>query len=271
LQYKCINIICDWVCFVNFCLFIFFLDLEDQDFWRLSGIFRDVFLTSVPNVGIWDIYAAPDVDFTSGDGTITLYYSTVNHGSSQVSGYTLRVSVVDPNNRTASAAQQFTLTNFATGYSETHEISTKITIQNVQLWSSEFPLAYGVQVELLDGSGTVVEAYRLPLGFRKLVANGNTLYFNNKKMKIRGVNRHEMVPTLGYTVPRDYGVKDLTLMKQAHVNFIRTCHYPNDIRVYEEANRFGLMILDECNVVCDFLSIRYLVFEIYHFSRNHMV
>jgi beta-galactosidase len=72
------------------------------------------------------------------------------------------------------------------------ELSTKITIQNAILWSSDHPLAYGVLVELLDSSGNVIEAYRLPLGFRKLEARGNTIYFNNKKLKIRGVNRYNL-------------------------------------------------------------------------------
>jgi beta-galactosidase len=89
--------------------------MEDQDYWRMSGIFRDVFLTAVPSIGLWDIYCAPDVNFTSGQGTITVYYSSSNHQNSQVSGYALRIGVVNPNNETVFAARDFTLASFPTG------------------------------------------------------------------------------------------------------------------------------------------------------------
>jgi beta-galactosidase/beta-glucuronidase len=84
--------------------------------WRLSGIFRDVFVVAVPSVGIWDIFAAPDVDFASGSGSIRVYYSTSNHGAAEVGGYNLRVGVVDPKNETAVASETFPLTPFPTGF-----------------------------------------------------------------------------------------------------------------------------------------------------------
>jgi hypothetical protein len=107
-----------YVCYVTLHYVVvcyFGTDLEDQDMWRFSGIIRDVFLTAVPSVGLWDIYAAPSVDFERGSGNIRIYYSSVNHGTNEASGYKLRVGFVNPNNETATATQTFDLASFTPG------------------------------------------------------------------------------------------------------------------------------------------------------------
>lgn len=132
-------------------------------------------------------------------------------------------------------------------------ILPEIKIDNVRLWYNETPEQYEVQVSLRK-DGRVVEAYSLPVGFRKIEVSGKRILFNGKPLKIRGVNRHEFSPDQGYVVPTSQMIHEIQLMKQANINFVRTSHYPNDPRWYELCNQYGLMILDEANVESHGLS-----------------
>ncbi|UOY04950.1 DUF4981 domain-containing protein [Muricauda sp. SCSIO 64092] len=225
--------------------------LEDQDFWRLSGIFRDVFIRAVPRVTLWDVYARPTVDPTNYRGTLTLHYSSANFTGNKRKGHTISIAVLSPEGKEV-AKKNYKIEMLDSGF-EKEVIMAPIDLGKVELWFEETPVQYSALVELKQ-KGKTVEVYNLPVAFRKIEASGNAIFLNGKKMKIRGVNRHEFSPDQGWVVSKEAMARDLELMKQANVNFVRNAHYPNDPRWYELCDQYGMMIMDEANIESHGLS-----------------
>ena len=223
--------------------------LEDQDFWRLSGIFRDVFIRAVPKISLWDIYAQPELDLSSHKGKINLHYTPANFTEKRDSDY--NISVFSPLGKKL-VNKNFKIKDFAPGFGKESKLPA-IELDTVQLWYDESPIQYKVLVEL-SKKGKTIEAYKLPVAFRKIEVDGNKILLNGKKFKIRGVNRHEFSPDQGWVISKEEMIKDLELMKQGNVNFIRNAHYPNDPRWYELCNQYGIMIMDEPNIESHGLS-----------------
>ncbi len=226
--------------------------LEDQDFWRLSGIFRDVFLRVVPKVTLWDVYAHPQVDKTLQNGQVTLQVTPANFTNSEAKGLSVNMSLLDPNRMAVMKTETFPIDPVKPGFNK-ERLLTPVEISNVQLWNPEKPQQYTALIEL-HHEGQVIEAYSLPVGFRRLEVQGPRLIFNGHELKIRGVNRHELDPDQGYVMSRQRMIEDLRLMKQANINFMRTSHYPNDPRWYSLCDQMGVMVLDEANVETHDLS-----------------
>ena len=225
--------------------------LEDQDFWRLSGIFRDVFIRAVPKISLWDIYAQPELDLSSHKGKINLHYTPANFTEKRDSDYKINISVFSPLGKKL-VNKNFKIKDFAPGFGKESKLPA-IELDTVQLWYDESPIQYKVLVEL-SKKGKTIEAYKLPVAFRKIEVDGNKILLNGKKFKIRGVNRHEFSPDQGWVISKEEMIKDLELMKQGNVNFIRNAHYPNDPRCYELCNQYGIMIMDEPNIESHGLS-----------------
>lgn len=226
--------------------------LEDQDFWRFSGIYRDVFIRAVPPVALWDVYARPVTNVEESLGSLILHYSPVNFKGKDVSGLTIDVSVNDPDGKLVVNSKSFPVAPFSPGFG--HEMTLpEIRLGNVRLWTHEKPAEYKVGVVLKQGN-RIVEAYALPVGFRKLEVSGNTLLLNGKKFKVKGVNRHEFSPGQGWTISRHEMVRDLELMKQGNVNFVRNAHYPTGPEWYRLCDSYGMMVMDEANVESHGLS-----------------
>ena len=226
--------------------------LEDQDYWRLSGIFRDVFLRAVPKITLWDVYAQPEVDLQTDNGKLTLWVSPANFAKRTAKNLSLTVSVKSPTGEFLLQHKELKLPTVKNGFAPEMALQT-FDLGKIQKWFVENPVLYTVLVELKQ-KGKVIEAYRLPLAFRKMEVRGNVLSFNGKPLKIRGVNRHEFSPEQGWYVTAEEMEKDIRLMKQANVNFVRNAHYPNDPRWYELCDRYGMMVMDEANVESHGLS-----------------
>ncbi|MCU0404912.1 MAG: hypothetical protein MUE99_10240, partial [Chitinophagaceae bacterium] len=226
--------------------------LEDQDYWRLSGIYRDVFLRAVPKAALWDIYAQPQVDLATKAGKINLFYTTVNFTTKQADNLVLQVAVLSPSGQKVGNPFQKKLSPFASGFGVEIKAGT-IELNMVDLWFSENPQQYKVLVELTQ-NGKVIEAYQLPLAFRKMEVKGNVLLFNGIPLKIRGVNRHEFSPKQGWYITKEEMEMDIKLMKQANINFVRNAHYPTDPRWYELCDKYGMLVMDEANVESHGLS-----------------
>lgn len=220
--------------------------LEDQDYWRFSGLFRDVFIRAIPEIGLWDIYAKPEVDLETKCGRIQLHYSPVNFTQREEGNYKVSVSVTSLDGKTILAPKEYSLNAFPSGFG-VETILPEISLGPVSLWSDENSVRYTVEVEFKKGR-TVVETYNLPIAFREIEVRGNAVFLNGEKLKIRGVNRHEFSPDQGWTLSREEMVRDLKLMKQANINFVRAAHYPNDPRWYELCDQYGMMIVDEANI-----------------------
>ena len=225
--------------------------LEDQDMWRLSGIFRDVFLYTTPEVTVWDFEVQPELDAALTNANVALSYKLRNASSHSTDDLRLRLSLRDPEGHLAGASRNEPV-SAATGFSDGHFTST-VNVPHPLLWTSETPNVYSALVELIQ-DGRVIETRHTDIGFRKVEMRDQQFFVNGRSLKIKGVNRHEFDPATGYTTTRALMEQDIRLMKQANINFVRTCHYPNDPRWYELCNRMGLFVLDEANLETHGLS-----------------
>jgi len=208
--------------------------LEDQDMWRLNGIFRDVWLAALPLTHLHDLEArgvlAADLASATLEVTATLRGDTPT---------TLEAVLLDPDRVEVGTAT-------LDGADATREAS--IPVPSPRSWSSETPNCYTLLVRHLDASGGLLEVQRQTVGFRTVEIRDQQLWVNGVSIKIQGVNRHDDHPDFGYAVPYDAMERDIVLMKQHNVNTVRTSHYPNDSRFYELCNRHGLFVIDETDL-----------------------
>ncbi|MEQ8472575.1 MAG: glycoside hydrolase family 2 TIM barrel-domain containing protein [Marinoscillum sp.] len=209
--------------------------LEDQDFWRMSGIERDVFLLATPKTRIEDFAVKSDLDETYTHGLFGLGIDLKNHGEAD-RGAIVAVRLLDGETIVFEEEQQITTS-----------ASFSSTIENVRQWSAEFPNLYDLEIELKNG-GSTSQAITQKIGFRNVRVSGGQLKVNGKPVVIRGVNLHETHPVTGHVVDKATRIQDITLMKQHNINAIRTCHYPQDPVFYELCDKYGLYIVDEANI-----------------------
>ncbi|WP_043586430.1 glycoside hydrolase family 2 TIM barrel-domain containing protein [Geminisphaera colitermitum] len=220
--------------------------LEDQDMWRLSGIFRDVFLYRTPAVTVWDFYLHNPLSPDLRSADITLHYVLrCSAGISAALRLRLRLRAPD-------GQQQLLLDE---PVSSPQGTTSTVRFDAPQLWTHETPHLYDALVELVDAAtGGIIETRRADLGFRRVEIRDLQLCLNNRPLKVKGVNRHESHPLNGYVVTQADMERDLRLIKQANLNFVRTAHYPDDPRWYALCNRHGLLLMDEANVESHGLS-----------------
>ena len=210
-----------------------------------------MFIRAVPKISLWDIYAQPELDLSSHKGKINLHYTPANFTEKRDSDYKINISVFSPLGKKL-VNKNFKIKDFAPRFGKESKLPA-IELDTVQLWYDESPIQYKVLVEL-SKKGKTIEAYKLPVAFRKIEVDGNKILLNGKKFKIRGVNRHEFSPDQGWVISKEEMIKDLELMKRGNINFIRNAHYPNDPRWYELCDQYGIMIMDEPNIESHGLS-----------------
>ena len=212
--------------------------LEDQDMWRLSGIFREVQLWVRPLVHIADYHvtAMPDKDYSRAEVKTTV--SLCNAGKTSAKNLQ---TVLLLNGREVKGG----LKQLAAGDTTTVQMTS--LIDKPQLWSAETPHLYPFSLELRKADGTVVEHFDYHLGVKKVEVVGEVFKINGQNVKLRGVNRHDHHPVTGRWVDDATYEQDLRLMKQANVNFLRTSHYPDREYLYELCDRWGIYVMDEAN------------------------
>lgn len=218
--------------------------LEDQDFWRISGIERDVYLHAKPQLTIWDFFLKADLDskYTNGvfDGNITLRQfkgNVVKNGSVQVQLSDSTGKIV------------FTQTKkFQLAADTLMQIACKGVIKNVLKWSAESPTRYTCLITLSDEDGEVLAVTSEKIGFRKVEIRDAQLHVNGVPVLVKGVNRHEHDELLGHVPTKELMLSDIRLMKQNNINAVRTSHYPNDPYWLYLCDQFGLYVVDEANI-----------------------
>ena len=227
--------------------------LEDQDMWRLSGIFRDVFLYHTPGVSIWDSYINAPLDNNLQSAKVSVHYSLRNQ-TAVAGNLRIRLFLRGPDGKLTSQKPLLdeAVNKIDTGFNK-ERITASVIIRHPLLWTSETPNLYDALVELTQ-NGKVIEARRIDLGFRKIEIRDKQLFINGVSIKIKGVNRHESDPAGGYTITRRRMIQDITLIKQVNLNFVRTSHYSDDPRWYELCNRYGLFLMGENNLETHELS-----------------
>ncbi|TZF84984.1 DUF4981 domain-containing protein [Pedobacter sp. BS3] len=217
--------------------------LEDQDFFRMSGIERDVYLVSTPKVRIRDFFAHSGLDENYTNGKFSLDVDILNHLPKGASGYSVKVNLYDAGNKTVYTAEQ----PLSVKPSAQSTLSFSKDIPAVNQWSAENPYLYTLSIQLLK-DGKLVEATSTKTGFRTSEIKNGQLLVNGKPILIKGVNRHEHDPVLGHVITRDMMIKDIKLMKAFDINAVRTCHYPNDPLWYKLCDEYGLYLWDEANI-----------------------
>ncbi len=217
--------------------------LEDQDFWRLAGIFRDVYLLAVPQVHIRDYFVTTDLDRDYKDAQLNISADLKNYSSASANGYSVRVTMFGKTGKQVGSTLQSE--KIAMKDRENQLIKFSAKVENPDKWSSEFPNLYSLTFELLDPAGRVTEVLSNHIGFKKVEVRHQVLIINGVPVKLNGVNSHMQHPDLGHAMDDETIRKDLTLMKQFNVNCVRTSHYPPNIAYLDLADEMGIYIVDE--------------------------
>ncbi len=219
--------------------------LEGQDFWRISGIDREVSLHAAPPTHLRDAHVTADYDPTGGRGLAHLTAQLANRGLAAAGETTLEVELLDPSGAPAWAEPR-RLTAIV-GQGSEASVETRIEVGEALAWTAETPNLYRILLTLRGEDGPV-EATSLPLGFRRVETAGGQLLLNGRPITLFGVNRHEHDPQRGHVLDEASMVEDIRLMKSLNVNAVRTAHYPNLPRFYELTDRYGLYVVDEPNL-----------------------
>lgn len=216
--------------------------LECQDFWRLAGIKRDVWLYATSPVFLKDFFAVGGLDESYKDGILELSYTLKNTRKGKAA-VNLSFSLLNKENEEVWAERQKVVLS---GQKE-RTMNLKQVIRNCSHWTAETPDLYTllIGVEESDGSTTYSSC---KVGFRKVEVVNAQLLVNGVPIYIKGANRHEHHPRYGHYIPRETMEKDILLMKQFNINAIRTCHYPCDPYFYELCDKYGIYVVDEANI-----------------------
>lgn len=218
--------------------------LEDQDFWRLSGIYRDVVLWAAPKVELRDFEVHASLDAAYRDGKLSLSAAVRNLGATE-QAFTVSASLLDQSGKRVWSGPVGSNT-LAAG--EEKQVSMTQAILSPEQWSAEAPNLYTLQITTSDGRGNVFSVVPSRIGFRTSEIKDGQLLVNGRAVLLRGVNRHEFDPDLGQVVTRDRMLQDIRLMKQNNINAVRTCHYPNVPEWYALCDEYGLYVIDEANI-----------------------
>ena len=203
---------------------------EDQDFFRFSGIYRDVYLYAIPEVHVLDLKVQTLLDDTFSSADLDLTVKATKPGK-------VRVTLSKDGKELQSMEDVLG--------EESHYV---MKVENPALWSAETPVLYDLLLEVMDENGDVMEVIPQRVGFRRFEMKDHVMTLNGKRIVFKGVNRHEFSSVSGRHVSREELIKDLVTMKRNNINAIRTCHYPNAVGIYELCDEYGIYMIAECNL-----------------------
>lgn len=208
--------------------------LEDQDFWRFTGIAREVYLYARPQAHIADLFITPDLVNNYQDGTLEVKLNAVG-----AKGETVMFSLKDKEGKEVAAQTAKVGGN--------GEVKVNFNVKNPLKWTAETPNLYTLYTTLMDGK-QVAEVVPQRVGFRKVEIKNAQVLVNGQPVLFKGANRHELDPVTGYVVSMDRMLEDIRVMKELNINAVRTCHYPNDPRWYELCDIYGIYMVVEANI-----------------------
>ena len=204
--------------------------LEDQDFFRYSGVGRNCYLYSRNKKYIQDIRVTPDLDSNYTNGTLNVALNLNGSG-------TVELNLTDPAGKSVATAQ----------VNGNGQKSVVMDVSNPEKWTAETPNLYTLTATLKNGSNTL-EVIPVKVGFRKIELKGGQILVNGQPVLFKGADRHEMVPDGGYVVSRERMLQDILRMKQLNINAVRTCHYPDDNLWYDLCDQYGIYVVAEANI-----------------------
>jgi beta-galactosidase len=221
--------------------------LEDQDIWRLGGICRDVDLIARPKTFISDFFvkAMPDNGFNNAAVSIDLNIDNRApqdisglHFDAEITGYSKTGNFID-----------VVISKPVPVIPKLKQVSLQLNsiLKQPKLWTAETPDLYHLTVKLRNKKNEIIDVVECFFGVRKIEVRGDVFYINGQAVKLKGINRHEQHPRTGRHLSRQFMIRDMELMKQANINWIRTSHYPNDPLFYELCDQYGFYVMDEAN------------------------
>ena len=208
--------------------------IEDQDFWRFSGLFREVKLVTEPQAHVRDLFvhAAPEHDYQDGKLTVDVTFA-------QAAGQQVALTLYDADGKAVADAK---------AAADGDKATLALEIKDAKLWSAEHPYLYRALLEVRDAAGALVEVIPQNVGFREFKMEDGLMKINGQRIVFKGVNRHEFDCYRGRAIdPREIE-QDIITMKRNNINALRTSHYPNQSRIYELADIYGLYVIDETNM-----------------------
>ena len=220
--------------------------LEDQDFFRFSGIFRDVTLYAKPEVHVEDMWARAEVaeDCRRGSFSLDLRLSRGNDSgpdseNSEYPGYSVRWSLFDGDGRAVARDEAPAAGSLRFG---------PVAVEDVSLWDHHHPRLYHLEITVLGPHGSEVEAVPYDVGFRRIEIRDQVIRLNGKRLIINGVNRHEWNARTGRVIGMEDMIRDMEILKANHINSVRTCHYPDQIPWYYMCDSCGIYLMAETNL-----------------------
>ncbi len=216
--------------------------LEDQDYWRLAGIFDDVWLFATPKHHIFDWYAITDLDEKYTDARLDLSVDVKNYSAVPANNLSVKTTLYDINRKILKTLHS---EKFSILPGKLHSAKMTGEITNPSKWSAEHPNLYTLTLELISSTGTVSEVIKGRIGFKEPEIRNQVFYLNGIPVKLNGINSHMQHPTQGHTMDEATIRKDLTLFKQFNINCVRTSHYPPVTRYLELADEYGIYVIDE--------------------------
>lgn len=218
--------------------------MEDQDFWRISGIERDVFLYALPKLTVWDFFVKGDLDAEYKNG---LFNADIT--IRKFSGNTIKAGSVKVEIQNAKSEIVFTQQKQINISADTLQaINFNGIVSKPDLWSAETPALYDLIITFKDSNGKLLSLTGCKMGFRKVEIKNARLLVNGMPILVKGVNRHEHDDVNGHVPNEAQMIKDIQLMKQYNINAVRTSHYPNDTRWIKLCDKYGLYLVDEANI-----------------------
>ncbi|MFL0267008.1 glycoside hydrolase family 2 TIM barrel-domain containing protein [Candidatus Clostridium radicumherbarum] len=208
--------------------------LEDQDFWRFSGIFREVYLYTVPKTHISDIFVKTNLDSEYKNAVLEMDFKIIGELKGQAS-----LELMDKDGLAIAFLNEASLKDF---------MSLKLALSNVKLWSAEDPYLYTLYIYIKDNAGNIIEIVPQKIGFRKFEIINKVMKINGKRIVFKGINRHEFNCRRGRAITKEDMLWDIRFLKQNNINAVRTCHYPNQSYWYELCDEYGIYLIDETNL-----------------------
>jgi len=221
--------------------------LEDQDMWRFSGIYRDVFIYSTHKVHVWDYFIHCDLVNEYKDAILNLKANIYNYSGEEVKDYCIELLLCDLENKIV-GSEPLMSSIFRINSNEGVIVELKADVINPKKWSAETPNLYNIFIILKNDKGEIFEVEHCRFGFRKVEIQNSQILINGKSILFKGVNRHEHDPDDGRAVSIKRMIEDIIIMKKNNINSVRTSHYPNDPKWYELCDDYGIYVLDECNL-----------------------
>ena len=220
--------------------------LESQDMLKVAGIERDIYLFVAPKVAVADFFAKALLSNDYRDGNLEVSVQLKRSSGNMTPAALLEVSVLDD----ATGMKPVFSETRAVQFRDSSTVNWAFTaaINHVRQWSAEIPNLYTLLFTLKNTDGTIAEVISHKIGFRTVEIKNAQLLINGRAIKIKGVNRHEAHALQGHYITPDIMLLDIKMMKQANINAVRTCHYPNNPMWYELCDKYGLYVIDEANI-----------------------